>query len=747
MNRKRSLGGKNADQPSKQIRTEARGDASSTQPVSVDVLLMPFSVPFSAPFIGDDEKDTSAEWGKVLLLQRNQLSVLTKERVEKISTLERQVAHLQDDLSRADGDCKSAILYLTSVQEDLTLTLARLGAEGEDIEVDETTSAVAEAILQADGFSSIRDESLSAKSDAVNRLLAQIVELIEDRLDSSLKNGDETARKSSDELHARLKRSNDLLIKRAGAETELHDKIASLEEQLEDSKAELSRRRNQITKLQSAIAFGEKSEPEGKEESTPQTPKASPINPDTSNADQVHEFKAKIELLEEQLAQGLDARKKLGEELERNNQARDTPSVQSVLGSALYQTMEANLQELVLKEQRWDQERRSILSKRDAIVAQYEDSLRCERHNYKRRLEVLERQLGEATKSAEQAKASRDKISLHYEWRKLDSSTDEKRNLLQSQVDDLQKANRKLESKKTDLVQDMNALRERIETVENKLASGIKVSEGDEISRLRNDLRTEKQNSDSLYDEMESLSTELSNLENENLELEKKYADSMEALKKVQKERLGYRQQVISIREESKTIQVRLKSEEEQNKSLKALLTASKQLSEEAQKVAQKCQEEVSLLEQRAETLSAASEKAERKTRQAQAETEELKKAKNAAQSRALSVVTELEEGRFNTKKAEEQVAMLRRRLSKKEGQAEEDNSGVEFSKDELLREYRKIRNCSVKTDRPKEVVLLRCGHLFSRQCVDDLAAKRNRKCPICGKNFSNDEVRPIYFS
>mmetsp|Transcript_18007 Transcript_18007/g.72077 ORF Transcript_18007/g.72077 Transcript_18007/m.72077 type:complete len:202 (+) Transcript_18007:558-1163(+) len=201
------------------------------------------------------------------------------------------------------------------------------------------------------------------------------------------------------------------------------------------------------------------------------------------------------------------------------------------------------------------------------------------------------------------------------------------------------------------------------------------------------------------------------------------------------------------MREESKTMQVRLKSEEEQNKSLTALLSASKHLSEEAQKVAQKCQEEVALLEQRAETLSAASEKAERKTRQAQAETEELKKAKNAAQSRALSVVTEVEEERYNTKKAEEQVAILRRRLSKKEGQAEEDDSGVEFSKDELLREYRKIRNCSVKTDRPKEVVLLRCGHLFSRQCVDDLVTKRNRKCPICGKNFSSDDVRPIFFS
>lgn len=91
-------------------------------------------------------------------------------------------------------------------------------------------------------------------------------------------------------------------------------------------------------------------------------------------------------------------------------------------------------------------------------------------------------------------------------------------------------------------------------------------------------------------------------------------------------------------------------------------------------------------------------------------------------------------------------VVLPKKKQIKKE-ESERGDSNVEFSKEELLREYQKIRNCSVKTDKKKEVVLLRCGHLFSQQCVDDLVSARNRKCPICGKNFSHDEVRPIYFS
>lgn len=44
-------------------------------------------------------------------------------------------------------------------------------------------------------------------------------------------------------------------------------------------------------------------------------------------------------------------------------------------------------------------------------------------------------------------------------------------------------------------------------------------------------------------------------------------------------------------------------------------------------------------------------------------------------------------------------------------------------------------------TSKLKELVLLRCGHLFSTQLMDNLSATRNRKCLICGETLGKDEV------
>jgi E3 ubiquitin-protein ligase BRE1 len=54
---------------------------------------------------------------------------------------------------------------------------------------------------------------------------------------------------------------------------------------------------------------------------------------------------------------------------------------------------------------------------------------------------------------------------------------------------------------------------------------------------------------------------------------------------------------------------------------------------------------------------------------------------------------------------------------------------------------------CSVCKDRFKEVAITRCFHLFCRQCIDSNLANRNRKCPMCGEKFGQDDVKPVYFT
>mmetsp|Transcript_3480 Transcript_3480/g.6539 ORF Transcript_3480/g.6539 Transcript_3480/m.6539 type:complete len:119 (+) Transcript_3480:1934-2290(+) len=66
---------------------------------------------------------------------------------------------------------------------------------------------------------------------------------------------------------------------------------------------------------------------------------------------------------------------------------------------------------------------------------------------------------------------------------------------------------------------------------------------------------------------------------------------------------------------------------------------------------------------------------------------------------------------------------------------------------DVLIELYRTRLNCSIETDLQKEVMLQRCGHLFSQKAINDLIATRNRKCPICGEKFGYDDVKTVYFS
>ncbi|XP_050368274.1 E3 ubiquitin-protein ligase BRE1-like 2 [Argentina anserina] len=55
---------------------------------------------------------------------------------------------------------------------------------------------------------------------------------------------------------------------------------------------------------------------------------------------------------------------------------------------------------------------------------------------------------------------------------------------------------------------------------------------------------------------------------------------------------------------------------------------------------------------------------------------------------------------------------------------------------------YKNILQCSVCTDRPKEVVIVKCFHLFCNYCVQKNLEIRHRKCPACGTPFGQSDIR-----
>jgi hypothetical protein len=67
-----------------------------------------------------------------------------------------------------------------------------------------------------------------------------------------------------------------------------------------------------------------------------------------------------------------------------------------------------------------------------------------------------------------------------------------------------------------------------------------------------------------------------------------------------------------------------------------------------------------------------------------------------------------------------------------------------EFKNEIITKLYKKL-NCPVIKTSPKEVLLNGCGHLFSSKCIKNLITTRNRKCPVCGKTFSNLDIKQIF--
>ncbi|XP_025015584.2 E3 ubiquitin-protein ligase BRE1-like 1 isoform X2 [Ricinus communis] len=116
-----------------------------------------------------------------------------------------------------------------------------------------------------------------------------------------------------------------------------------------------------------------------------------------------------------------------------------------------------------------------------------------------------------------------------------------------------------------------------------------------------------------------------------------------------------------------------------------------------------------------------------------------------AERSRAalLELQIELERERFDKRRIEEDLEVARRRVLYLQAQTE--GSSILEKLQQELKEYREIVKCNICLERPKEVVITKCFHLFCNPCVQRIIESRHRKCPACATNFGSNDVKPVY--
>ncbi|PKU88082.1 E3 ubiquitin-protein ligase BRE1-like 2 [Dendrobium catenatum] len=110
-------------------------------------------------------------------------------------------------------------------------------------------------------------------------------------------------------------------------------------------------------------------------------------------------------------------------------------------------------------------------------------------------------------------------------------------------------------------------------------------------------------------------------------------------------------------------------------------------------------------------------------------------------QERILDLKTELEKESNERKKLEEEYEDLKKEVM--ELSPERQELAIQKLEEEI-KECKAILKCGVCFDRPKEVVITKCFHLFCNPCIQRNLEIRHRKCPGCGTPFGQNDVREV---
>ncbi|ESQ39129.1 hypothetical protein EUTSA_v10001306mg [Eutrema salsugineum] len=103
----------------------------------------------------------------------------------------------------------------------------------------------------------------------------------------------------------------------------------------------------------------------------------------------------------------------------------------------------------------------------------------------------------------------------------------------------------------------------------------------------------------------------------------------------------------------------------------------------------------------------------------------------------------ELEIERFDRRRIEEETEIAKQKVSRL-GSLIEGSSAIQKLRQEVS-EFKEILKCKACNDRPKEVVITKCYHLFCNPCVQKITGTRQRKCPTCSASFGPNDIKPIY--
>ena len=217
---------------------------------------------------------------------------------------------------------------------------------------------------------------------------------------------------------------------------------------------------------------------------------------------------------------------------------------------------------------------------------------------------------------------------------------------------------------------------------------------------------------------------------------------------------LHLKQLTDQITKEKENLEQQVKSSQQLALSARLAANARERLAEELDKERQSMESHVKEWEAKYGSLLEEKEQLEAKLAQSRSKLAGLLKEVDGARARCEELASEstqlqqekqsLLESLAVSQKEVEEAHKLTERMAKASGGAIVEG----FTAEQLHTQVKHLQsrvNCPVCNVRDKKCILLRCRHMFCKNCVDENIKNRSRKCPACGIRFDTKDVGDIW--
>lgn len=341
-------------------------------------------------------------------------------------------------------------------------------------------------------------------------------------------------------------------------------------------------------------------------------------------------------------------------------------------------------------------------------------------------------------------------------------------NSLQAKVEEVKSKYNELQQEKSgDAGDDLNDIDELLSTPKPKSQSSggdsaFKFDKSDksaeklhrEYRRLQKQLAAAMESKEKAKAKLERAERERDALQGMNSRLLRQAAEKDEMNAKSLSTILHLKQLTDQITKEKDNLEQQVKSSQQLALSARLAANARERLSEELDKKRQSMESRVKEWEMKCQALASEKDQIEVKMTQNRSRMAGLLKEVEGAKSRCEELASESTKFQEEKQKMMEELAIAQKDAEEARNQTEQLSKAsggaivAGFTADQLHTQVKHLQsrvNCPVCNVRDKKCILLRCRHMFCKNCVDENIKNRSRKCPACGIRFDTKDVGDIW--